>query len=46
LREDAEVRTALGAAGLDVIAHEAGPGFTSPEIGPVDYGYRDLKAAW
>lgn len=35
----------LAGAGLlaDVIAHEAGPGFTFPEIGPVDYGYWELK---
>jgi SAM-dependent methyltransferase len=45
LREDAEVQAALGAGGLDVIAHDAGPGFTSPEIGTVDYGYWELKAA-
>ena len=45
LRQDAEVQAALGAAGLKVIAHEAGPGFTSPEIGAVDYGYWELKVA-
>jgi hypothetical protein len=28
-----------------VIAHEAAPGFTFPEIGTVDYGYWELKVA-
>lgn len=45
LRDDAEVEAALGAAGLEVIAHEAGPGFTMPGIGTVEYGYWDLRAA-
>jgi malonyl-CoA O-methyltransferase len=45
LREDAEVEAALGACGLDVIAHEAGPGFIAPGIGTVEYGYWDLKVA-
>jgi malonyl-CoA O-methyltransferase len=45
LREDAEVEAALGAAGLDVIAHEVGPGFTAPQIGAVEYGYWELRAA-
>jgi malonyl-CoA O-methyltransferase len=45
LRPDAEVEAALGAAGLAVIAHEVGPGFTSPGIGTVQYGYWELKAA-
>lgn len=45
LREDAEVHAALAAAGLDVVAHDAGPGFASPEIGTVDYGYRELKGS-
>lgn len=42
LREDAEVEAALGAAGLDVIAHQISPGFTSPGIGTIEYGYWEL----
>lgn len=45
LREDAEVEAGLGAAGLEMIAHEVGPGFTSPQIGTVEYGYWELMAA-
>ncbi len=45
LWEDAEVEAAFRAARLDVVAHEIGPGFTSPEVGTVEYGYWDLKAA-
>jgi hypothetical protein len=29
---------------LALIAHEVGPGFTSPGIGAVEYGYWELKA--
>lgn len=43
LRADAEVEAGLDAAGLDVIAHEVGPGFTAPGIGTVEYGYWDLR---
>lgn len=43
LREDAEVEAAIGAAGLEVLAHKVGPGFTSPNIGTVEYGYWELK---
>lgn len=43
-REDAEVEAALGAAGLEVTAHEVSPGFTWPGIGTVEYGYWELKA--
>jgi malonyl-CoA O-methyltransferase len=42
LRKDAEVQARLGAAGLDVIAHEVGPGFTVPGIGTVEFGYWEL----
>jgi malonyl-CoA O-methyltransferase len=45
LRQDAEVEAVLGAAGLEVIAHEVGPGWTVPGIGSVEYGYWELKAA-
>jgi malonyl-CoA O-methyltransferase len=45
LRDDVEVEAGLGAAGLDVIAHEVGPGFILPGIGTVDYGYWELKVA-
>jgi malonyl-CoA O-methyltransferase len=43
LREDAEVEAELGATGLEVIAHEVGPGWTVPGIGTVEYGYWELK---
>jgi malonyl-CoA O-methyltransferase len=46
LREDAEVEAELGAAGLEVIAHEVGPGWTAPGIGTVEYGYWELKVAF
>jgi malonyl-CoA O-methyltransferase len=45
LREDAEVGAELSAAGLEVIAHEVGPGWTAPGIGTVEYGYWELKVA-
>ena len=45
LREDAEVEAALGAAGLEVITHQTGPGFTTPDTGTVEYGYWELKMA-
>lgn len=44
LRVDPEVEAAFGAAGLEVIAHETGPGFTFPGIGTVEYGYWELLA--
>lgn len=43
LREDAEVAAELGAAGLEVTAHDVGPGWTAPWIGTVEYGYWQLK---
>jgi len=43
--EDAEVEAELSASGLDVIAHEAGPGFTWPGIGTVEYGYWEVTVA-
>lgn len=45
LRQDAEVEAALGAAGLEVIAHDTGPGWTAPGVGSVEYGFWELKAA-
>jgi malonyl-CoA O-methyltransferase len=45
LREDAEVEAGLYASGLEVTAHEAGPGFTLPGIGTVEYGYCELRTA-
>ncbi len=45
LREDSEVEAALDSAGLEVITHETGPGFTSPDIGAVEYGYWELSPA-
>src|SRR5579875_232805 len=44
LREDAEAEAELDAAGLEVISYEAGPGWTAPGIGTVEYGYWELKA--
>jgi malonyl-CoA O-methyltransferase len=45
LREDADVEAELGAAGLEVIAHEVGPGWTALGIGTVEYGYWELRVA-
>jgi malonyl-CoA O-methyltransferase len=45
LVEDAEVEAAVAAAGLEVTAHQVGPGFTAPGIGAVEYGYWELKVA-
>jgi malonyl-CoA O-methyltransferase len=43
LREDAEVAEAFCASGLDVVAHDITPGFTSPGIGTVEYGFWELR---
>lgn len=45
LWHDAEVEAGLHAAGLEVISHQVGPGFTAPGLGTVEYGYWELKAA-
>jgi SAM-dependent methyltransferase len=41
--EDAEAEAAFGAAGLEVISHDRGPGYTAPDIGSVEYGFWELK---
>lgn len=43
LREDAEVTEAFCASGLDVVAHDVTPGFTSPGISTVQYGFWELR---
>jgi SAM-dependent methyltransferase len=45
LREDAEVEVALGGAGLEVMTHRAGPGWSSPDVGTVEYGYWEATPA-
>lgn len=45
LREDADVEAAVRAAGLEVMTYGSGPGFTSPDVGTVEYGYWELKMA-
>ena len=42
LWDDAEVEAAIDAARLEVITHKTGPGYTSPNIGSIEYGYWEL----